>query len=270
MKTLGRVSAKLITQLYDEGRTIFAVKDVIRINTASHSTAVKLISDLVKRKVIFRLKRGKYIIIPQELGLMDKFVGNWYVASREIANSRLYYIAYYSAMKHWGMATQPILKTFVVTPKRQYPPRSMADKISFIYVDKKHIWGVNREWATKNEKVRVSNIEKTIVDALFHPEYCGGITEIAKGIWLVKDRIDFIRLLEYVKKYDKNVVSKRLGYILDVLGIVENKVTNELKKFVHARYDLFDPTVKKQNIDKNDWRLIDNIGKEQILRVISY
>ena len=113
------------------------------------------------------------------------------------------------------------------------------------------------------------NIEKTIIDILAHPEYSGGITEIAKGIWLVKDKIDFDKLIRYTRKYNKNVVAKRLGYILEILGLISTDITRELKQYVKKRYDLFDPTVEKRAIDKNQWRLIDNIGREQLHKIIS-
>lgn len=270
VRTLGRTSAQLISSLYDQNKIIFTINDVSRITGLDYFSAGRLISELKKRRIVSTLKKGKHIIIPQELGSIDKFIGNWYVAAREIVNSPDYYVAFYSAMKYWGMTTQPVLKIFTVTPKRQFVPQAMVGRISFIYVDKKYIWGVKEEWVTKTEKVRISDIEKTIIDALAHPEYCGGITEIAKGIWLVKEKINFSRLIEHAEKYNRNVVSKRLGYILELLGVAGENLLTELKKFVKNRYDLFDPTVKGRVTSKNNWRLLDNIGKEQILKIISH
>ncbi|MBI4063691.1 MAG: hypothetical protein HY401_05245 [Elusimicrobia bacterium] len=269
-KSLGTASAPLITALYDENKTIFTIDDIVRINKVSRTTAAKLAFDLVKRSVISRLKSGKYIIIPQEAGSLERFTGNWLVAAREIANSAGYYIAFYSAMKHWGMTTQPLIKVFVATPKRQKPPKGMRDKICLVLLEKKYIWAVSEEWATKTEKVRISDLEKTLLDSLAYPQYCGGITEAAKGLWLVKEKIDFIRLLRYVKKYGKNIVAKRLGYLLEILEISKEGVLAELQKSVKNRYDLLDPAAGKTARGKNRWKLLDNIGKDQILKIISH
>ncbi|MEW6041149.1 MAG: type IV toxin-antitoxin system AbiEi family antitoxin, partial [Elusimicrobiota bacterium] len=168
------------------------------------------------------------------------------------------------------MTTQPIFKTFVVVSKRQTTPESFSGKIRFVYLNKKNIWGIKEIWITKTEKVRISDMERTIIDALSHPEYCGGIPEIAKGIWLVKEKINFDRLVKYVEKYSKNVIAKRLGYILDILKINDEKTRAKLKKFIRNRYDLFDPTVDKKSVGKNKWRLVDNIGREQIKKIIFY
>ena len=267
-KTLGPVSAHLISMLYEENKAIFKISDAQRILGKRYNETTDLLSELVKRKVISRLKAGKFLIIPQQLGKGEQYLGNWYVAGREVVNSERYYVAFYSAMHYWGMLTQPLLKIFIAAPKRQIVPYEMRDKLVFVFVNEKSIWGIKDEWVTKSEKVRISDLEKTIVDALTHPEYCGGITEIAKGIWLVKEKIEYQKLQDYIRKHNKNVVAKRLGYILEIFDIKQPKLINQLGEFVKDRYDKFDPNLSGKRIDKNKWRLIDNVGQEQILNVI--
>jgi len=147
-------------------------------------------------------------------------------------------------------------------------PYEMRDKLVFVSVNEKSIWGIKEEWVTPNEKVRISDIEKTIVDALTHPEYCGGITDIAKGLWLVKEKIEYQKLQDYIRKHNKNVVAKRLGYILEIFDIKQPELINQLREYVKDRYDKFDPNLSEKRIDKNKWHLIDNIGQEQILNLI--
>jgi len=184
-------------------------------------------------------------------------------------NSPGYYIGFYSAMDYWGMLTQPLIKTFAVTPKRQVVPSHLEDLFIFIYMKEKYIWGVKDEWVTRAEKVRISDIEKTILDGLLYPQHCGGITEIAKGIWLVRSDIDYQILERYIVKYDKNVIAKRLGYILEILGITQEPLVSRLRHYVKDRYDVFDPTIPANSIDKNNWHLIDNIGRKQIINIIN-
>ena len=83
---------------------------------------------------------------------------------------------------------------------------------------------IKEEWVNSKEKIRISNIEKTIIDCLTYPQYCGGITEIAKGNWIVKDKINFKILLNYVDRHNKNVVAKRLGYLLELLNIGDSNI----------------------------------------------
>ena len=269
-KTLGKISAKLIRKLYDENRPIFEINHAQKILGKSYNAIADLLSDLVKRKIIVRLKAGKYLIIPQEMGSGENYLGNWYIAGKEIINSHKYYIAFYSAMNYWGMLTQPLIKIFIATPKRQIIPREMIGKMIFVAVKEKYIWGIKEEWINNKEKIRISNIEKTIIDCLTYPQYCGGITEIAKGIWIVKDKIDYKILVNFVNRQNKNVVAKRLGYLLELLNIGGLNIILELKKYLKDRYDLFDPTLSIKRMNKNSWRLIDNVGQKQIKDIIRF
>jgi len=270
IKTLGKVSANLIKTLYDQNKVIFSIADVQKITRKNNREAADLLSELAKRKVISRLKAGKYLIIPQEIGAVEKYIGNWLVAAKSIANSPDYYIAFYTAMDYWGMVTHPITKIFVATPKRQISPKEMKNRLHFVFVNKKFVFGVNEEWIGKQEKVRISDVEKTILDGLFHPEYCGGITEIAGGIFMAREKINWQKILQCVKKYGKNVIAKRLGYILEILKIGDNRILYELKEYIKGRYDLFDPTLPAKKKAKNNWRLVDNISPEQIKKIISF
>jgi predicted transcriptional regulator of viral defense system len=270
MKTLGPISATFLAKLYDENKVIFEIPDVQRILDKNYNKATDFLRELIKRKIIARLKSGKFLIIPQEAGNAENYIGNWYVAAREVVNSPDYYIGFYSAMHYWGMLTQPLVKIFAATPQRQIVPREMKGRLKFVIINKDSIWGITEEWVTNTEKVRISDLEKTILDALRHPQYCGGITEIAKSIWLAKDKISYKQLADYIVKYDKNVIAKRLGYILEILKIGSSELVGRLKSYIKDAYDPFDPTLPEQRIDRNDWRLIDNVGQKQIINIIEH
>ncbi len=48
-------------------------------------------------------------------------------------------------MNHWGILTQPLLKVFAVSPKRQVVPLQLKDHLSFIYVKEKFPWVIAEE-----------------------------------------------------------------------------------------------------------------------------
>jgi len=270
-KTLGPVSANLIASLYDKNKVIFTIADVEKITKLEKKQAGNLMSKLIQRKVVNRLKKGKYIIIPQELGTTGKYVGNRYVAAREIVKSPNYYISHYSAMEIYNMLTHPITKIFVTTPKQEYVKNKVINGITleFIFTNMDLIWGVKNFWITKSEQVRVSNVERTILDCLYKPKYCGGIQEIAAGIWFQKDKIDFRKLASYAFKLNKIVVIKRLGYILEGLGLQNDKYFNALKLKINDKYYPLDPLLGSNNTYKNSWKLIANISHKELKNSIS-
>jgi predicted transcriptional regulator of viral defense system len=270
-KTLGPVSAKLISSLYDQNKTIFTVQDVKDITGLKGNWATELTSELIKRNVITRIKRGKYIIIPQELGNEANYIGNWYVVAREIANSPEYYISHYSAMDIHNMLTHPITKVFITTPKQEYKKRRIVGNTTFefIYSGTKTIWGIQKTWVTKSEQVRVSDIERTIIDCLYRPKYSGGILETVKGLWIQKEKIDFDKLLNYVFKLNKIVVIKRLGYILETLDLKDTNYLDKLREKINNKYYVLDPLLSTEKTYRNLWKLIVNISPEEIRKGVT-
>ncbi len=270
IKTLGPVSANLISTLYEENKIIFTLSDIERITGLNKNAASDLSSELIKRELIIRLKPGKYFIIPQEIGKESLYIGNWFVIAREIVKSPDYYISYYSAMDIHNMLTQPLTKVYVTTTKREYKRvrKIINTAFEFIYSNPEKIWGIEEAWVTNTEKVRVSDIERTIIDCLYKPKYCGGILEISKGIWIQKGSIDFEKLINYLEKFNKFVVAKRLGFILQTYNLLDNQLINRFNKFINQKYYLLDPTLPNYPTYKNNWKLIINISPDEIKKAI--
>lgn len=270
-KTMGPVSVHLISSLYTSGKTIFTVSDVEEITGLKGDWATALTYELIKRKIISRLKPGKYIIIPQELGEDVSYIGNWYVAAREIVKSLHYYISHYSAMDIHNMVTHPITKVFVTTPKQEYKKKRTVGNTTFefIYMSAKYIWGVKKIWVTNSEQVRVSDIERTVIDCLYRPKYCGGVLEIVKGLWMKKQEIDFEKLLDYALKFKKIVVIKRLGYILESLSLQNTGDLAKLCTCINNKYYVLDPLLSTNDTYKNSWKLIANISPEEMKKSVS-
>ncbi len=264
-KTTGEVSAKLLAELYQQNKMIFGIDDALKILKTNYNSTKQLLIDMTARNLLVRIKTGSYIIVPE--GITGPYIGNWYVAAREISNSPEYYISHYSAMAIHNMLTQPLLKVYISSPKRQLSSKKLKDKFKFVFVKKDNIWGIEDNWITTTEKIRISDIERTIIDCLSRPEYCGGITEIAKGIGIKKKDIDLDKLLQYVIKYGKKVVAKRLGFLLESIGFGES-IFKELKRHINNRYDVLDPSLPTDPSYKNNWFLCANVNPDEIRNII--
>jgi predicted transcriptional regulator of viral defense system len=133
--------------------------------------------------VAARLKPGLYVLVPFELGRARQYAGNPLVVAQEIMNGHDYYLSHSTAMEIHGMKTQPQMVVMVTTPA---PRRSLMAGVEFRFVrcQREHLFGLTEHWVTKHEKVRVSDPERTIIDGLKQPEHCGGLTEVAKGLWM--------------------------------------------------------------------------------------
>jgi predicted transcriptional regulator of viral defense system len=75
-KTLGHISAHLISTLYEENKSIFGISDAQRILGKAYNETTDLLSELVKRNVITRLKAGKFLIM-EGRAISWKLVCSW-------------------------------------------------------------------------------------------------------------------------------------------------------------------------------------------------
>ena len=82
-----------------------------------------------------------------------------------------------------------------------------------------NFFGFKKTWIDSFNKVLCSDLEKTFIDCLFKPDYSGGIVEIAKAIYMSKDKINFDKLFDYTEQFKSQAVIKRLGFLLELLEI---------------------------------------------------
>ncbi len=267
IKTLGPVSSFLITELKKSGKSIFRIKDAQSILRKNENAAADLLSELVKRKILLRLKYGLFLIVPLEAE--NNYLENRYIVARELLSSSDYYISHYSAMALHGMTTQPVIKVFAAAAKREKRRLISGIEFIFIYCKPENLFGIENKWVTKQENIRISDLEKTIMDALIRPQLCGGILETAKGIWLARSRINFQRLFNYCERIKVKAAAKRLGFILQELGLGES-ILVKLQDFVKnsLSYVLLDPALNKQGKYLKQWRLRVNFNPEEIKTII--
>src|SRR6185369_1788575 len=109
------------------------------------------------------------------------------------------------------MVTQPQGVIFVSSTKRIPKQTRHGTVFQFIYLKSDHFFGTMKHWVTKEQAVEVSDLERTITDGLRQPEYSGGITEVAKGLWMRRADLRSQKLLEYAARFESGAVTRRLG-----------------------------------------------------------
>lgn len=172
-------------------------------------------------------------------------------------------------MQIHSLITQPALKEQIVVNKQIKPAILKIKDIpfQFIYHNEKHFFGKKKTWVDSFNKVECSDLEKTFIDALFKPEYAGGITEIAKALHKSKGQIDFNKMLNYAMQFDSLAVSKRLGYLLDLLKI-DTAIIDTLQQLKTRSYFLLEPSGVKEGKMLYRWNLQENVDSQSILSPI--
>jgi predicted transcriptional regulator of viral defense system len=267
-KTLGPVAASLVTTLYERNRVLFGIGEVKAITGLSEASARSFVRSLVDRGVVTRLKPGLFILVPFELGKETEYMGHPWLVAKALAGGDDYYLSHGTAMEAHQMITQPQLVVYVSSPKPKRTRSIMGTEFRFVRSRKKQIFGIEEQWATKQEKVRVSDIDRTIIDGLKQPEYCGGITEVAKGLWMQRDKVSPERLVEYAIRLNIGAVIRRLGYLLELYELGTNKTAKALTNRLTNTYVPLDPVLPSQGKHLHRWRLRLNVEPEEILSVV--
>ncbi len=215
-----------------------------------------------------RVKDGLYYIIPFEAN-PETFMPEWHLLAKYLVGDAEHYIGYYSALQLHDLITQPSLKEQIVVSKQINPSELLIKNVSFqfIYHNKRHFFGYKKMWADNFNKVRCSDLEKTIIDCLFKPNYAGGIVEITKAINLSREKISYEKLLKYVKQFNSQAVIKRLGFLLEILEINTN-ITDELRDLRSNSYAILDTELPKDGKYISRWRILQNIETATITSAI--
>jgi predicted transcriptional regulator of viral defense system len=170
-------------------------------------------------------------------------------------------------MEIHGMVTQPQLVINVSASTLRPPALIQGVQYRFISCKSGLFFGITDHWVTKQEKVKVSDPERTIIDGLKHPKYCGGITEIVKGMLIHGQALNIPRLIEYAVQLDVDTVNRRLGYILETLEIGTEKDYETLRSKLPVAYSLLDPVLPAEGKYLKRWGLRLNVNREELLHV---
>jgi predicted transcriptional regulator of viral defense system len=267
-KTLGTQAANLVTTLHERSRVVFRLEDVREVTGLSETSARSFVRKLVDRGVAARLKPGLYVLVPFELGKERRYAGNPLVVAREIMHGEDYYLSHATAMEIHGMTTQPQLVVLVSTPKPRRPVTAMGVEYRFIRCRRKHLFGLTELWVTKQEKVRASDLERTIIDGLKQPEHCGGLTEVAKGLWMRREKVKADRLVQYAERIGVGAVMRRLGFLLETYEMASAPDLLRLRAGLTATYVRLDPVLPAEGKRLRRWRLQLNIDPEELRAVV--
>jgi predicted transcriptional regulator of viral defense system len=268
-KILSYPVALLLDKINGQNKKCFSIEEAyLLLSDFAKDNVKRMLSNMTKRGLLMRVKEGLYYIIPFEQD-SETFMPDWHLLSQHLVGDAEYYIGYFSALQIHSLTTQPNLKEQIVVNKQIKPSTFFVKEIpiQFIYHNEKHFKNSKKMWIDSFHRVQCSDLEKTIIDCLFKPEYAGGITEIAKAIHKIKDKIDYSKVLQYAKCFDSQAVIKRLGFLLELLE-VKNATIDELQKMRTNSLVLLEPSYLKEGKSISRWAIHQNIDTESILSPI--
>jgi len=77
------------------------------------------------------------------------------------------------------------------------------------------------EYSPQGYPVRVMTLEKTLIDGLATPEWCGGLNNVLRAWMNAKDALNLKSVIKLTDRQDVGVLRQRVGYVLEKLGFLD-------------------------------------------------
>ena len=257
------LESRLMLTLEERDMSVFTTNDAKDILKTTDSSVWGILNGLAHKKRIQRIERSRYLLIPARAGTDGYWAEYpWVIVPRLIDT---YYVGFATAMNFWDMTEQIPYTVFVATTKRKRNLEFGGQRFKFVTLSSKKFFGFGEEKADEGKLFNISSREKTIVDGLAHPEYCGGIPEVTKAMWSVQKEVDWQTVLDMAEKMGINVVLKRLGYLLSILDIEEG-ISRKIKKIKKQPYQYLDHATSGEKVkNSKEYGLIINMTDYELL-----
>lgn len=246
----------LLRRLANEGLRIFSTKEAkkfaieLGIRPAYVSEALHL---LLKEGWVERVKQGVYAISGE-----SGFGSHPHDFEIAMALVQPCAISHWTAMHYHHLTQQTPNTVFATTPTTSSIPKSVKkDKFRFVKVKKSYFFGLQKIWVNERQ-VFITDPEKTLLDGLMAPEYCGDFSEVFHAFKIYTDRMDLAKIIRYALKLDGATV-KRLGWILDRMQ-VDEKLLRELTVFPIKGFRKLDASGSLKGSYNKKWMIQENVG----------
>jgi len=201
------------------------------------------------------VEKGKYLIIPLGAEKGRYTLHEFVIGSLLI---KPYSVAYWSALHFYGLTEQIPITVFIQTTARKKKRETIVFGVTYRIIRFKEdkLFGVRKEWVGETQ-INITDKEKTIIDCLDQPRYCGGVVEVAKG--LKSGGLNAKKLVDYSQRMGNSGVIRRLGYLCDLL-----KIDISVPPIRNRSYLFLDPTMPGEGSRNSKWRLIVNLDERII------
>ena len=179
----------------------FTRADVERL-TGSYGAANSVLSDYQKKGYISFVKRNLYVAVSMETG---QAVANRYFIGSHITDDA--YLSHHAAFEYYGCANQVYYEVYVSGEKRF--AQFEYDGVTYRYIAPRSNDGVEN----KPDGVRVTDIERTVLDSINDFERIAGLEELLHCLELVP-YLDEKKLLKYLEQHRKQILYQKTGYVL--------------------------------------------------------
>ena len=238
----------------------FSVAEAAEVWSLDATRARRLVAYLAARGWLSRVRRDCYTTVP--LGATSPAQWRedpWVVAAKTFAPC---YLGGWTACEHWGLTEQIFSEVVVITSRkaRHRLVEIQGTRFRVKVVSEKRMFGLRDIWRGQN-RVKVSDPARTLVDLLDDPPLGGGmrhVAEVLRNYFEGTSRNDQ-DLASHALAFGRGAVFKRLGYLLEILGTNAPDLSELCSRNVSAGINLLDPGAKPSGVIVSRWGLRLNV-----------
>lgn len=253
--------SRLLSRLAAKNTQIVSIDDFERELDIPRRSAREVASRLSKKGWLDRLAPGRYLIVPLAAGEEAVYTTHEYLIAAQLVSPM--YIGYYSALNHHGLTEQVPRTVYIVSPNRAPNREIHGVPYHTVTVTECKFFGYESV-TVESTTVDVADQEKTLVDCADHPEYCGGIRELAKAIHTA-DQQDcaWETVSTYLQRLGNGAATKRIVYLADYFDI-DLPEREALVETFTTGYSSLDPTQEDTGRYDTQYRLRINVAPEAL------
>jgi predicted transcriptional regulator of viral defense system len=168
-----------------------------------------------------------------------------------------YLVSWHSALWRHGITDQQSLRLHVAVPMRKRPAQVGRVMVDFITVPPEKLVGVDQT-ILRRTGVRVATVEKALVDSLSRPELAGGMSTVISAFQqaCTEERLSSRRLVECAIAMDSPMLNRRLGYLMDEIGIPDS---DSLLPFLGRKHGVaLVPGMTPEGKANSKWRIYED------------
>ena len=178
-------------------------------------------------------------------------------------------VSHWSALHHHGLTDQAPRRVFVLTTSGVVP-RMRGAKVKderpgfpvgdttyqFVKVQPARYFGADKVWIG-DARVTITDPERTLLDGLSMPQYCGDFAEVLHAFAVRGADLDLQRISRYALKLDA-ATAKRLGWVLEHQGVDPSRL-ERLAELPIKGYRRLDPTGPRKGPCNARWMIQENL-----------
>jgi len=259
---------ELVRRLASEGDRIFTSARARELAPAvglSEGYLRQALHHLAKSGWVVRLRKGLYALSSTVPGVTPAHEFEIAMALVDPAA-----VSHWSALHHHGLTEQAPRKVFVLTTTEASVPRRRGAKAKqtregfpivgtsyqFVQVKPERFFGTDKVWIGE-ARVTITDPERTLLDGLTMPQYCGDFAEVLHAFEVRGTDLDLQRIIGYALKLDA-ATAKRLGWVLEHHALDPSEL-ERLAALPIKGYRTLDPTGPRKGPCNTRWMIQENL-----------